>query len=702
MSAPTNRLINESSPYLLQHAHNPVDWFPWGIEAIQKAKKENKPILISIGYAACHWCHVMEKESFEDESTAAIMNDHFVNIKIDREERPDLDHIYMDAVQAMTGSGGWPLNVFLTPEAKPFYGGTYFPPQRAYNRPSWKEILLAVSTAFHEKRNEIDSQAENLTGHLLKSNSFGLQQSSEEKDLSAIFSKEKITEAFHNIMKTADKEWGGFGRAPKFPQTFTIQFLLRYHHITGNEEALRQARVSLDKMIEGGIYDQTGGGFARYSTDTEWLAPHFEKMLYDNALLISVLSEAYQLTKHERYAEVIDETIEFIQRELKHPQGGFYSALDADSEGEEGKFYGWQYKEIKDLLGSHAAIFCEYFDITEQGNWEGKNILRIKKPLEIFAGEKNISVAELKNIIKKSKSILLSERNKRTRPALDDKIILSWNALMNTACSKAFEATGREEYRQLAIDNMQFLLQNFAAIKKLSPELRTQNSEPGTKFYHTWKNDLAKNPAFLDDYAFLIQALLHLQEITGDAQWLFQSKKLAEYVIENFGEEETGFFFFTDSKQTDVIIRKKELYDGAIPSGNASMMHNLYQLGVYFDISEWKQRVEKVLGSFGSSIVSHPTSFGIWMNLLQEIIDGTQEIAVVGDNSSSLMGQILAQYIPHKVVMSSVEANDKLPLLAGKNPAGFTLIYLCRGYSCLEPVSGVNELLKALSIRNKN
>src|SRR5436190_10345125 len=362
----SNRLENETSPYLLQHAHNPVDWFPWGDEALQKAKKENKPILISIGYAACHWCHVMEKESFENEEIASIMNENFINIKIDREERPDLDHIYMDAVQTMTGSGGWPLNVFLTPEKKPFFGGTYFPPRRAFNRSSWPEVLIAVSNAFREKRNEIENQAESLTAHLVQSNSFGHQSLGVGNE----FSKEKIDELFQNLMKSADKEWGGFGRAPKFPQTFSIQFLLRYYHVTKNEDALAHACLSLDKMIEGGIYDQLGGGFARYSTDNEWLVPHFEKMLYDNALLIIVLAEAYQVTKKERYREVIDETIGFIKREMMHRLGGFYSALDADSESEEGKFYVWEFNEVKERV-ANAEIFCQFFDITQNGNWEG-------------------------------------------------------------------------------------------------------------------------------------------------------------------------------------------------------------------------------------------------------------------------------------------------------------------------------------------
>jgi uncharacterized protein YyaL (SSP411 family) len=368
MNKYTNKLINESSPYLLQHAHNPVDWYPWGDEALNRAKTENKPILISIGYSACHWCHVMEKESFENEATAKIMNENFINIKIDREERPDLDHIYMDAVQAISGSGGWPLNVFLTPDCKPFYGGTYFPPVKAYNRSSWPDVLLGVSQAFKERRNEIDAQSDELTSHLLKANSFGF--STVEEDI--FFKKEKLDETFENIMKSADREWGGFGKAPKFPQTFGIKFLLRYNYMSGKKEALDQALLSLDKMIDGGIYDQVCGGFARYSKDAE-------KMISDNALLLSVLSEAFQITRDEKYKQVIEETIQFVKRELMHVDGGFFSALDADSEGEEGRFYVWQNDEVREILKDKAEIFCEFFDITPNGNWESRNILRRKK-----------------------------------------------------------------------------------------------------------------------------------------------------------------------------------------------------------------------------------------------------------------------------------------------------------------------------------
>jgi len=694
----TNQLIHETSPYLLQHAQNPVNWFPWGEEALSKSKEENKPILISIGYAACHWCHVMERESFEDEATAKIMNENFINIKIDREERPDLDHIYMDAVQAISGSGGWPLNVFLTPDAKPFYGGTYFPPKRAYNRPSWQETLLGVAHSFREKRNEIDAQAENLTDHLLKANSFGIQKHAGEE----IFITEKLEEAFQNIMKSADKEWGGFGKAPKFPQTSSIQFLLRYHHITKNEEALQQATLSLDKMIEGGIYDQVGGGFSRYSTDTEWLAPHFEKMLYDNALLVSVLSEAYQLTKKGEYKKVIEEVMEFVQRELLHPPtGGFYAALDADSEGVEGKFYVWSLEEIKGLLKDEAAIFCEYYDVTEAGNWEHTNILRVGKSITNFAAEKNIVVAELKKIIERGKKILLEQRSKRIRPLLDDKIILGWNALMNTACSKAFGATGNETYRRLAIDNMQFLLNNFTGKK--------ENDPIAIGFHHTWKNGTAKYPAFLDDYAYLIQALIHMQEITADSKWLIKAKEITAFVIENFSEPDTGFFFYTPTEQTDVIVRKKEVYDGAVPSGNSIMAYNLHHLSILFDKNDlmtpdnhldgWGQRTIDMIASLGNTISRYPTSFGNWACLLQEIVAGTNEITVIGNDFSGIHAELLQQYIPHRVLMASNKADSTMPLLADKPVTNNTTIFLCSNYTCLNPVFSAKDLMSLINSR---
>jgi uncharacterized protein len=672
----TNKLIKETSPYLLQHAHNPVNWFPWGEEALNLAKNDDKPILVSIGYSACHWCHVMERESFEDQETAAVMNEHFVNIKIDREERPDLDHIYMDAVQAMTGSGGWPLNVFLTPAGKPFYGGTYFPPKKAFNRPSWKEVLLGVKEAFNQRRNEIDSQAENLTEHLTQANSFGMSSAPEGE----FFTKEKIVEAFDSIMKNADKVWGGFGRAPKFPQSFVIQYLLRYHYVNESQEALQQALLSIDKMIDGGIYDQVGGGFARYSTDTEWLVPHFEKMLYDNALLISVISEAYQVTGNKRYDRVIEETIEFVRRELMHPEGGFYAALDADSEGQEGKFYVWKYDEIQELLKDDGIIFSDFFGIKPGGNWEGENILWRKKEEKVFCNEKNISEEKLQEIIHNGKKLLLKKRNERRRPQTDDKIILAWNALMNTALSKAFAATGNETFRQLAIDNMQFLLNKFS-----------DNKTGGV--FHNWKNNVAKQPAFLDDYAFLIQALVQLQETTGNTDYLEKARMLVVYVIENFTDPASDFFFYTNAIQADVIVRKKEVYDGAQPSGNAVMAENMHRLGIYFDKSEWKEKSSGMTKSLGTAIVRYPTSFGVWASLLIELTVGTNEIAIISDEPQPILIQALKEYIPHKIIMSATSGSNSFPLLSGKEKTRQTSIFLCQNYSCEIPVSSVDALI---------
>ena len=672
----TNKLIEETSPYLLQHAHNPVNWFPWGEEALSKAKNENKPILVSIGYSACHWCHVMERESFEDEGTAGVMNEHFVNIKIDREERPDLDHIYMDAVQAMTGSGGWPLNVFLTPDGKPFYGGTYFPPKKAFNRPSWQEILLGVKEAFNQRRNEIDAQAENLTEHLTQANSFGISSPAETE----LFTKEKIDEVFVNIMKNADKKWGGFGNAPKFPQSFTIQYLLRFHYVNQHEEALRQALLSLDKMIDGGIYDQVGGGFARYSTDKEWLVPHFEKMLYDNALLISVISEAHQVTGKIRYKQIIEETIEFIQRELMHPEGGFYAALDADSEGEEGKFYVWKYEEVKEILKDDGIIFCDFFDIKPGGNWEEKNILWRTKDEKLYCSEKNISEEKLQKIIQQGKKILLEKRNKRVRPQTDDKILLGWNALMNTALSKAFAATGNEAFRQLALGNMQFLLNRFSG-------------KNAGEYFHSWKNNIAKQPAFLDDYAFLIQALIHLQEITWNTDYLEKAGMLTSYVIGNFSDTASDFFFYTNVKQEDVIVRKKEIYDGAQPSGNAVMAENLHRLALYFDKNEWREKSHRMINSLGNAIVRYPTSFGVWACFLLELTDGTNEIAIISDQPQAILTQTLKEYIPHKIIMSATEGSNSFPLLSGKEKSDQTAIFLCRNYACEKPVSTIGALM---------
>lgn len=676
----TNHLINETSPYLLQHAHNPVNWYPWGEEALARSKEEDKPILVSIGYAACHWCHVMERESFEDEATAALMNEYFINIKIDREERPDLDHIYMDAVQAMTGSGGWPLNVFLTPDAKPFFGGTYFPPERAYNRASWKEVLTGVHKGYLEKKEEIISQAENLTGHLLNSNSFGIGKPGAGAEEN-FFSDEQLQIISNNLLANADTQWGGFGKAPKFPQTFSIQYLLRHYHFTKDENALKQALLSLDKMINGGIYDQLGGGFARYSTDNEWLAPHFEKMLYDNALLVSVLSEAYQLTANTRYADTIRHTLSFIEREMLSEEDGFYSALDADSEGVEGKFYTWSKQEVFDILEEDAGLFCAFYDITDKGNWEHTNILWVTEAVEVFAEKNHLTVEQLQEQLAIGRDKLMQHRAGRIRPQLDDKILLGWNALMNTAYSKAFAALGEESYRTMATRNMAFLEE------KLSGD--------DEHWQHTYKNGQARIPAFLDDYAYLIHAYIHLQEITGEGTYLLKARGLTEWVIENFEEVDTGFFYYTHQDQSDVILRKKEVYDGAVPSGNAIMVHNLLYLAIVFDQKDWANRCHELLKAMGNAISRYPGSFGVWALAMQSVTRGMLEIAVLGQRSKDLLCPILQRFIPNKILQAQETKTDFFPLLSGKScPEDCSaIIYLCKDYTCKKPFFTVNELL---------
>jgi uncharacterized protein YyaL (SSP411 family) len=670
----TNRLINETSPYLLQHAHNPVDWYPWGEEALQRAAAEDKPILVSIGYAACHWCHVMERESFEDQETAALMNEHFVNIKIDREERPDLDHVYMDAVQAMTGSGGWPLNVFLMPGGKPFYGGTYFPPRMAFNRPGWKEILLGVHQAYKERRHELESQAENLTAHLTNANAFGMTASKDRFNASDL---ELIAE---NILKQADTQHGGFGAAPKFPQTFTIQYLLRHYHYTKNEEALKQALLSIDMMIYGGIYDQLGGGFARYSTDAEWLAPHFEKMLYDNALLIIVMSEAYQLTKKELYKEAIEHTIRFVRRELMSDEGGFYSALDADSEGVEGKFYTWSKEEIDRLLGDDADIFNEFYDVSEQGNWEHTNILRVKQPVDEFASQRGLDLPALQAGLERSRRLLLAERSKRIRPLLDDKILLGWNALMNIALSKAYAATLNKGYLDLAVVNMGFLGAKFYV---------------GGSWHHTWKEGKARVPAFLDDLAYMAWAYIHLQEVTGDSNYLLKAKDITARIITGYSDESQVMFYYTTDSQMDIIVRKKEIYDGATPSGNAVMAAVLGGLSKVFDVPEWNERSAAMTSSLRSVITRYPTSFGLWAQLARVQVSGMDEIAIVGEKSGDFLCELLPVYLPDKVLQASLKGDENFPLLRNRLQRN-TLVYRCINYVCERPYESISDLLASL------
>jgi uncharacterized protein YyaL (SSP411 family) len=691
-----NRLIKETSPYLLQHAHNPVDWYPWGEEALARARAENKVILVSIGYSACHWCHVMERESFENEETASLMNDYFINIKIDREERPDLDHVYMDAVQMISGSGGWPLNCFLTPDAKPFYGGTYFPPVRAYNRSSWTEVISAINQAWIEKPEELVEQANNLTSHLKNSGLFNKL----EKETSAIEADDldAITE---NILKNADTAWGGFGRAPKFPQTFSIGFLLRQAWFTagGNIKncfsntdpllhapAVKQALLSLDKMIMGGIYDQLGGGFARYSTDAQWLAPHFEKMLYDNALLIGVIAEAYQLTGRKIYRQALEQTMDFIAESWQDEDGGFFSAFDADSEGEEGKYYSWSKQEIEQIIKDPeaVAIFNAFYGVSEEGNWEGVNILWVQQSLEIFCKARLLDEARVASILSECSKLLLEERNKRVKPLLDDKKLMSWNAMMITACCKAWAATGEDDFLQRGIRTAAFIEKNL-------------KGSPGV-YHHNYKNGIASNPAFLDDLALYIEALCYLQECTGETDYTNKAVTICEAVLSDFFEPETGFFFYTPVSQNDIIFRKMEIYDGATPSGNSVMARNLFYLGLLLDRPLWKEQAVLLCSKMKKMVTSYATSFGNWAQIFQWVAYGVNEVAVTGPAHREISVEILQPFWPNKILQHHATKNDLYPLLAGRTPENNkTSIFLCYNYSCKQPVYQVSELFGLLN-----
>jgi len=678
-----NKLINESSPYLLQHANNPVHWQPWGEAALNMAIAQHKPILVSIGYAACHWCHVMEKESFENEEIALIMNEHFINIKIDREERPDIDHIYMPALQAITGSGGWPLNIFLLPNKQPFYGGTYFPPAPAYNRPSWKQVLLSIAKAFKEDYLKLSSQAENLTAHLISAN-LKLQnvESAETHQLSL-----QVMELIaNNILQKADTIDGGFGNAPKFPQTFSILYLLRHYHFTKNKEALSQALLSINKMIQGGIYDQLAGGFCRYSTDKKWQIPHFEKMLYDNALLLQVIAEAYEITKDVVYKRVIEQTVNFLETELQLDEKVFYAAIDADSEGVEGKFYTWSKSEIEEVLMDDAAQYCTIFNISESGNWEHTNILWLPIALEEVANTLQLTQEALLNFIQVCNKKLLASRNKRQRPITDDKVLLGWNALLITALAKCYVATGNKKYLEKAETVFSFIEENM------------QGSAVNS-YMHSYKNGVAKIDAFLDDYAYYIQACIQLQQVTGNNNYLEKANNIANYIIHSFSDEENCFFYFTHQLQQDVIFRKVDSYDGATPSANAVMALNFHYLGVLYNNQLLLDRCKNMLHKMIGSCSKYPTSFGMWSILLQLKFYPFAEIAIIGKENSLFLRQLTAHYIPNKIVQASGAPNKSYPLLNGKtvdNEKGETKVFVCNNYQCFAPVNSIEHTISLL------
>jgi uncharacterized protein YyaL (SSP411 family) len=680
----TNKLIHETSPYLLQHAHNPVEWYSWGPEALERAKAEQKPILLSIGYSACHWCHVMERESFENEEIAAIMNQHFINIKVDREERPDLDQIYQTAVQMFLGrGGGWPLTMFLTPDGKPFYGGTYFPPVDRHNLPAFSRVLLAVAEAYKQK----PEQVQKTISQILK----GLSQISVFTPSQEIMSVEAVQLAAQALARFYEPVYGGFGGAPKFPNTMALSLFLRYHRITGDQTYLDRVKHTLKEMAEGGIYDHLGGGFHRYSVDERWLIPHFEKMLYDNSQLIKLYLEAYQASGDEFFKRIAVESLAYVRREMWSPEGGFYSTQDADSEGEEGKFFIWTPAEVLEILGEETGrIFCRYYGMTHHGNFEGKNILHTDLPLEAVAQEFHKAPDEVVAILQEARQITFLAREKRVKPSRDEKILTSWNALMISSVAEAYKVLGDPAYLEMGRKCSDFMMTHLFKNDRL---------------LSTYKDGIAKLNGYLDDYDFLIASLLDLYEATFESAYLDQADHLARIMLEQFWDEETGGFYFTGKDHEPLITRTKSGYDHSIPSGNAVAGMDLLRLSYLTDHSDYLTKAEAVLRLFYQPMQENPFGYASMLAALDFYLERPKEIVLVGKKESQETQQMLRQihslYLPNKT-LSFVDPDrpdsGRIPsLVKGKTQQNGTLtVYVCHHYTCSTPATeweAVKELL---------
>lgn len=680
----TNALINETSPYLLQHAHNPVDWYPWGEEALGKARAENKPILLSIGYSACHWCHVMEHESFEDESIARLMNENFINIKVDREERPDLDQIYMTAVQMMTGHGGWPMTMFLTPEGIPFYGGTYFPPADRYNMPGFPRVLLSVAEAYRTQPDQVANNASAMLGELSRA---GLAE--ESRDVLTI---EILDSAYRRIAANYDRTYGGFGHAPKFPPSMSLEFFLHHHHRTGSTEALEMVKDTCRKMAEGGMYDQLGGGFHRYSVDAKWLVPHFEKMLYDNALLSRLYLHVYQLTKDQDARRVAEQTLDYVKREMTDPDGGFYSSQDADSEGVEGKFFVWSKAEVMNALGDpEGAIFVDYYDVTDQGNFEGHNILHVNNSIEEVATKHQISVEAAREILDQGKRALFQIREQRIKPGRDEKVLTAWNGMMLTSFAEASAVLARPDYGEVARANARFLL--------------TRLQRDGL-LLRTAKAGQAKLNAYLEDYASLIDGLITLHETTGELEWLENATDLADKMVDQFWDEEAGGFFFTGKSHEQLIVRAKEWLDNATPSGNSSAAFVLMRLGLLTANEDYRRHATTVLRLMADQVRRYPSAFGHALTALDFYLSSPREIAVVGKPADPILQELWRTvwdiYLPNRVITLCTgnfeETEQKIPLLQGRNQLGSRpAAFVCEGFACQVPAHSSAELRSQLT-----
>jgi uncharacterized protein len=673
-----NRLANENSPYLLQHAQNPVDWYPWGSEALEKSRTEDKPIFLSIGYAACHWCHVMEHESFEDTGTAQLMNQYFVNIKVDREERPDLDNIYMSAVVAMTGQGGWPMSVFLTPEGQPFFGGTYFPPEHRYNMPSFQEVLGSVVRVWQEDRQKISDSAEKITAHLQAAN----QTSSSKNSMG----QQHLERAALTLAQGYDWKNGGWGQAPKFPQPMGIEFSLR-RATHGDKTALDMAEHALQAMARGGMYDVVGGGFSRYSVDDYWLVPHFEKMLYDNAQLAQVYLHAYLLTKNPFYRQVCEETLDFIVREMTHVSGGFYSSLDADSEGEEGKFYVWSLTEIQAIISdvAEARFFLAAYGVTESGNFEGQNVLQRVLTDDQLSEEFDISPENVSPKLSKLHAKLLDARSKRIRPGTDDKVLVFWNAMMLTAFAEAGRYLKRTDYVQIARQNASFLIENLYQDDRL---------------LRSWRAGQAKYNAYLEDYAGLILGLLALYQTDPNPIWYQRALNLTDEMVNYFSDPQGGFFD-TRNDHEKLLLRPKDTQDNATPSGNALAALALHQIAAYGDRIEYRDLADDMLAAMQDSMIRYPTAFAQWLCATDFALGPTYEVAILGDKdrSQSLVDVVWQNYRPNMVTAISTypPAQDSPHLLVNRDLIeDQPTAYVCQGFVCQQPVTTPDRLADQL------
>ncbi len=667
----TNHLATETSPYLLQHAHNPVEWYPWGDAALERARSEDKPILLSIGYSACHWCHVMERESFEDESMAELMNRHFVNIKVDREERPDLDQIYMSAVQLMSGSGGWPLTVFLTPDGKPFYGGTYFPPDDQYGRPGFRRVLNAIAEAYRDRRNDVASNARKVIEQI--------QSQANRRSGSGRIDLPLLERASDGIASQFDARYGGFGQAPKFPSSMTLDFLLRQHARTGDAPTLDMVTLTLRKMALGGLYDQVGGGFHRYSTDEAWLVPHFEKMLYDNALLARIYLDAFRVTGDPLFRRVVEETLDFVVREMRDPNGGFYSTLDADSEGVEGKFYVWDRAEFDEVIGRDSGLLARFLDVTDRGNFEGSNILNMPLPPEEFAASESIETAVLSTAFDAARGRLFERRRGRIHPGRDDKILTDWNGLMLAAFADAAAYLGRDDYRVVAETSATFILDTMW---------------DGQRLLHSFKDGRARFNAYIDDYANIVDGLFRLYELTFEERWIIRAVELSDHMVEEFWDDENGGFFFTADHHETLIARTKEFFDNATPSGNSVAADVLARLGSLMDRNDFRVKSERICGLVRDFIGQFPSGFGRTLAAADYLIGPSREVAIVG-GGEAFIRTLRQHYMPRTVVAAGENSNIALlrnrPALDGKPTA-----YVCENQVCHNPTSECGEFERQL------